>query len=109
MYRPLPAPAGWGDALRRGAFEETQRTLYGCTVLFTEEAIAIENCGDLLYLQGMPGEETELSFTHNSICGSHNGFVYRIDVEAQLTAQDAGMLLQPQNETIRLQMNIREA
>lgn len=77
------------------------------TILFSEEGIAVENCGDLLYLPGVPGEETSLAFKQNSLCGSHNGFAYRVAVEAQLAAQDNGMLLQPQNGTIRLLMNIR--
>ncbi len=79
------------------------------SVLFTEEGICFENCGDILYQWGMPGEETKLTLAGEKLCGCHNGFTYQVGIDAQITNQINGTLLKPQNGKIRLQMDIRMA
>lgn len=77
------------------------------SILFREEGITFESCGDLLYQWGTPGEETKLTFADGKLCGSHNGFAYAVGVDAQIMPQPGGALLKTQNGSIRLQMDIR--
>ena len=77
------------------------------SILFTEEGICFENCGDILYQWGIPGEETKLTFADGKLCGCHNGFAYEVGIDAQITNQSNGALLKTRNNVINLQMDIR--
>ena len=77
------------------------------SILFAEEGVCFENCGDLLYQWGIPGEETKLTFADGKLCGCHNGFAYEVGIDAQITNQSNGALLKTRNNVINLQMNIR--
>lgn len=77
------------------------------TILFCEEGICFENCEDLVYQLGTTGEETDLYFENTDLCGIHNGFAYRVGMDARLTHLPQAVLLQPVNGAIRLQMNVR--
>ena len=77
------------------------------TVLFCEEGITFQNCGDLVYQMGVPGENTKMQLQGSVLCGVHNGFSYQVAIDAALTEQPQGVLLQPKDGAVRIQMDIR--
>ena len=78
-------------------------------ILFAEEGICFDDCGDVLYQWGTPGEETKLTLNGDKLCGCHNGFAYQVGLDACVEKQPGGVLLKPQNGRITLQMDIRKA
>lgn len=77
------------------------------SILFAEKGICFENCGDLLYQWGTPGEETKLTFADGELCGCHNGFAYQVGMDAQIDSRTDGALLKAQNGKVALRMDIR--
>ncbi len=76
-------------------------------ILFAEKGICFDNCGDILYQWGTPGEETKLTFADGKLCGCHNGFAYQVGMDAQIDSRTDGALLKAQNGKVALQMDIR--
>lgn len=76
-------------------------------ILFSEEGVTFENCGDLKYLPGKPTEDTVTSLIDGNLHFTHNGFAYQVDVEGKIRIQVGALLLQTVNEAVRLQMDIR--
>ena len=76
-------------------------------VILLENGIIFENCGELLYQAGMPGEETKLTFAEGKLSGCHNGFAYQVGLDVYMEKQSDGVLLKPQNGKVFLQMDIR--
>lgn len=76
-------------------------------ILFSEEGITFENCGDSLYQWGTPDEETKLTLKDGKLQGVHNGFAYEVGIDAQIVSRQDGALLQPKNGKIYWQMDIR--
>ena len=79
------------------------------SILFAEEGICFDHCGDIVYQWGMPGKETKLTLNGDKLCGCHNGFAYQVGLNACIEKQPGGVLLKPQNGRVALQMDIRKA
>ena len=106
------------QALKIGVTEQTETELCVSisfadktegTLVFRENGITFENCGDLLYRWGTPDQETELTFQNGMLLGVHNGFSYTVGIYGQIVPDPDGALLQTQNGKIILQMDIRNS
>ena len=77
------------------------------SVIFAEEGIRFENCGNLYYSWGAIGEETTLCFAENCLQGTQRGFAYRMPVIGSVTQNGAGFTLRPENNEISLKLDVR--
>lgn len=76
-------------------------------ILFYEEGISFEGCGDIMYRMGTPDVETTQTVADGKLCGMHNGFEYQVGIAAEIVPQTDGILLRSENEKVYLQMNLR--
>ena len=76
-------------------------------VMLSEECIIFENCGALYYSCGVPADETNLLFKENCLKGTQRGFAYEMPVIGNVTGSGEGFLLQPENNMLSLQLDVR--
>ena len=73
-------------------------------VVLSDNDIAFENCGNLLYSWGTPGEETSLSFEDNCLKGKHNGFTYTMPVIGMVAEGVDSFVFQPEYGKLALNL-----